>query len=94
MALGDGLRALAGGGGAAVVVETVVGTGQFIALFADFILANVELFLPLVSTIANRLAPELEWLPEDLMSKIVLLLAVVYVAVTLGRIVNNWNNDR
>lgn len=94
MALKKTLRGLGSGGAVALLVDGLIGSGQFAIIFADFFLSNMETFLALFATLSGRLAPNIEWLPEGALNKVVLALAALYVAVTIGRLIAAWNEER
>lgn len=93
MALKESLRAIGGGGSVAIVVDALVGTGKFAMVLADFFLGNIEMFIALVATLSGRLAPQLAWLPEGALNKVVLALAAIYVFVIVGRLANAWTDE-
>lgn len=94
MAVRDFFQALGGGGSLALVVDAVVGSGQLALVLVDFFVGNIDMFLTLFATLSGRLAPEVAWLPEDVLNKVVLALAAIYVVVIAWQIIGEWNDER
>jgi len=70
-------RALGAGGGFGAIAVTLWHFG----------VANIAEIQAVVIPVAFRLAPEIEWLDEQLLQRLAVAVTVLFVTVTLGKIV-------
>jgi hypothetical protein len=84
---------LLGAGLVGLLIEVLVHSGEFIVAVLAMLTSNVDLLLPLLSTLQNFIAPELAWLDAAAINQAVLVVALLYVGVILARLAQRLNND-
>ncbi|WP_128478341.1 hypothetical protein [Halorussus pelagicus] len=82
----DRLKPLAALGGVGSVVGHYVLNGAGVFALADWVMVNIDLLLPLATTLQHRIAPNVGWLDQSLLNQVILALSVVFVLVTVMRI--------
>lgn len=75
------------GGLLAFSVDIIVNGGDFLLAGLSSILLSVGDLVPILSLVAGTIAPRLEWLPQGLFDRLLLLAAVVFVGVQIGRLI-------
>lgn len=81
----DNLRPLAALGGLVTVVGSLLNFGSVITL-ADWAVSNLDLLLPLFTTMQGQIAPRVGWLDRSVLNSVVLALSVLLVLVKAARI--------
>jgi hypothetical protein len=84
---------LLGAGVVGLLIDLLVHSGEFLLALGGFFAWNIDLILPMLTTLGGRIAPRLTWLDQDLINQLVLAAAVLYLVVLLVRISRRWNNE-
>ena len=84
--MGD-MKPLAALSGSLAVVGHYLAGGAGVFAVVDWAVANVDLLLPLVTTLQARIAPKVGRLDRSLLNNVILALSVLFVLVTAARIV-------
>jgi hypothetical protein len=84
---------LLGAGVVGLLVDLLVHSGEFVVAVLGFLAINVDLLLPLLTTLQNFIAPELAWIDAALINRAVLVIAFLYVGVMLARLTQRYKND-
>ncbi len=82
-----------GAGIVGLLIEFVLHGGEFIISLLGFLAMNVDLLLPLLTTLQSWIAPEIAWLDASLINNVVLAVALLYIGVLLARLYNRYTND-
>lgn len=93
MALKDLLRDLPAAGAVGTAVASIGDFlfygGDYIVEVLFFVIGTLDLWLPFMSRLAS-VAQVVDWLPEDLLQRLVLALTVLFVVVTAIRLLKRW----
>lgn len=74
---------------AASIGDVLFYGGDYIVEFLFFVIGTLDLWLPFMSRLAS-VASVVDWLPEDLLQRLVLVLTVLFVLVTAYRLIKRW----
>ena len=85
-------------GGAAGTVVAVVGDlflhgGEFVSLLVSWVVGNVDLLLPMLSTVRGQIAPRVAWLPTRALDKALFAAAVLFLLILAYRLVKRTVRD-
>jgi len=80
------LKPLAALGGAGSLVGHYLFNGAGVFALADWVMVNIDLLLPLATTLQHRIAPKVGWLDQSLLNQVILALSVVFILVTVTRL--------
>lgn len=77
----------------AVVGDLFLHSGEFVSLVFSWVIGNVDLLLPMVSTLRGQIAPRVGWLPKHALDKMLFALAVLFLLVLGYRLVKRTVQD-
>ncbi len=77
----------------ATVGDLVLNSGEFVGLVVSWFVSNIDLLLPMFSTLRARIAPEVAWLPAGVLDKLVFGLGVLFLLILAYRLVKRTVRD-
>lgn len=85
----DGVLATVFGGAAAVVGDVILAGGDVILSLLVTLLLDVGSWFPILTLLSSHVAPAVPAIPQGTLQLVVAFAACLYVAVLLGRYIDN-----
>jgi len=71
----------------AAVGDLVLNSGEFVSFIVSWVVGNIDLLLPMFSTLRSQIAPRVSWLPAGVMDKLVFGAACLFLLILAYRLV-------
>lgn len=70
-----------------VFADLVFNSGELLGLLVSLLVENIDVLLPMLSTLRSQIAPQVDAVPTDAFDKLVFAVAVLFVLVMASRLV-------